>query len=163
MEAQEVATCCRGSWSLMAGREGPRFAQVSLDTLFVRDQEFMEDLARDMAKNMIEVGMGVGEMMADNKRANNENAEKRRLRGEALKVASDVVDVMRHLRKCEPHRWAMFQKMIRKQTLRQIVRREKTRNSMSIAEDIQWCSDYIVGVVGAERLEILLTLRAMVA
>lgn len=163
MNAQEIATCCRLSWMLMAGSGGPRFAQVNVETLFVRDADFMVDLARDMADRWSDVSVRFGEIAEANRVAAEENASRRRLRSEALLVASDVVDVMRSLRRNHEYKWRMFQKMIGKQTLRQIVRRSKDRSGESIAEDIGWCSGEILRVVGEERLETLLTLRSIMA
>lgn len=159
LEAQEVATCCRMGAALMGGREGPRFAQVSMDTLFVRDADFMTDLARDLARDVGSVYATLWHLVRDNREANEENAARRRARSEAVQIASDLVDVMRSIRKKHPERWRMFQKMIGKQTLRKIVRGSKDRDSRSIRLDVEWCAAEIERAVGGARLEKLLTLR----
>ena len=162
LSAQEVATCCRLSWMLMSGSGGPRFAQVRMDTLFVRDMAFWMSLADEMYGKMASMGVQ-GSRIADLRRANEasnaENAEKRRLRAEAVSVADDVVHAMRHVGRERPEAWRMFEMMIKKQTLRKIVRKTRDRDGASIAADIGWCSSHIVGAVGVSRLELLLTLR----
>lgn len=163
LSSQEVATCCRLAWTLMSGSGGPQFSQVKMDTLFVRDMDFWRGLAEEMYGKLSDVSAHVAELREANEKSNAENIEKRRLRGEAVAVADDVVHVMRKVQQERPEAWRMFEMMIKKQTLRQIVRRVKSRDSASIAADIGWCSSRISGTIGAARLEVLLTLRAALA
>lgn len=162
--AQEIATCCRLGGMLMGdGRMGPGLAQVNMETMFVRDADFFYELAQEMAGKMGDVYSQYHELRRANEESNAENAAKRKARSEAIEIASDVVDVCRHLMRHHRERWQSFEKMIRKQTLRQIVRRDKKRGAALIASDIEWCSTYILDRIGAERLEKLLTLRAIMA
>lgn len=160
LNPQEVATCCRIAMALMGGRGGPRFSQVRLETLFVRDGDFLYDLAREMSREIGGIMARYHEIKRDNEASNRENAAKRRLRSEAVVVASDVVDVMRHLSTNYPERWQYFQKMIAKQTLRQIVRRSDGATGPVIRDGIEWCSSRVEQVIGAGRLETLLTFRS---
>jgi len=164
MESQEVATCCRIAWALSSGGDrGPGLSQVKLDTLFVRDFDFMMDLAKDLAKGIGEINAEFHRIRQDNKNSAEENVEKRRARSAAVSVASDVVDVMRHLKNSHEARWQYFEKMIKKQTLRQIVRSSRGGDGLIIAGSIGWCADYISGAIGEERLEVLLTMRTIMA
>lgn len=162
LSAQEIATCCRLAWMLMSGAGGPRYAQVRMDTLFVRDMAFWMSLADEMYGKMASmeiVGGRIAELREANEKSNAENAAKRRLRAEALVVADDVVHAMRKTERERPEAWRMFHFMIEKQTLRKIVRKCKDRHGASIAADIGWCAGQIERAVGAPRLDVLLTLR----
>ncbi len=162
--AQEVATCCRMSAQMMGGEvRGPGWAQVKLDTLFVRDSDFIHDLAKDLAKSWGEVGRMWWEIKEANKLSAEENAKLRRLRSDAVGVASDMIAAMRHLRTHHPRRWASFEKMIKKQTVRKIMRGVKAADRGVVRSDIEWCAWYIKQAVGDDRLEKLLTLRAEMA
>ena len=164
MTNQEIATCCRIAWALSTGGgRGPGLSQVKLDTLFVRDFDFMMDLAKDLAKGIGEVNAEFHRIRQDNKASAEENVEKRRARAAAVAVASDVVDIMRHLKNNHSARWQYFEKMINKQTLRQIVRGTRGGDGLLIADSIAWCSDYISGAIGEARLEALLTMRTIMA
>lgn len=166
MNAQEVATCCRVAWRLMGGKDrGPGLSQVKADTLFVRDGDFMYELALELAREMGKSGVSElwAELMASEKQSNEENAEARRRRSEALVVASDVVDVMRGLRRDYPERWGFWKKMIAGQTLRQIERRTEKRLRPVMRASIAWISGAIEAKIGEEGLEKLLTLRMILA
>lgn len=164
MEPQEVASCCRMGAGMMAGgRLGPRLAQVRMDTLFVRDGEFLYDVAMDMASEWSKVGSWWLELKRANELSDRENGAVRRMRSEALVIASELVDVMRHLQKNHPERWQAFEKMVRKQTVRKIMRRVKKEDRGVVRGSILWCAQYIERQVGADRLERLLTLRSEMA
>jgi ATPase subunit of ABC transporter with duplicated ATPase domains len=161
---QEVATCCRMGVVLGSdSRLGPGLAQVNMDTMFVRDADFLMELAQEMAGKLGDVYSQYWELKRANDAANEENAEKRKARTEALEVAVNVVHAMRSLKRDYPKRWQYWEKMVKKQTLRQIVRRSKEASGTEIAADIAWCSDYIRRRVGDRALEKLLTLRAILA
>jgi hypothetical protein len=134
-----------------------------MDTLFVRDSDFMLDLAREFAREMDGVMSHYGELVRANDAANAENVVLRHARSEAVKVASDVVDVMRHLSIHWPKRWASFLKMVKKQTVRKIVRGVKKGDRGVVKGDIEWCAWYIRKQIGEARLEALLTLRSELA
>jgi hypothetical protein len=161
MELQEVATCCRMSVRIMGSGSGggPGWAQVNVDTMFVRDGDFLYDLAKEMVREGKDVVSIWAELRRDNKLADAENVSLRRARSEAASVASDVVDLLRGIEKKYPRRWAVFQKMIKKQTVRKIMRSIATGDRLLAKEDLDWCKRYIVAGIGAERLERLLTLR----
>ena len=161
MELQEVATCCRMSVRLMGsgGSGGPGWAQVNIDTMFVRDSDFLMDLARDLVSEDGDVMSRWMELRRENMLSDRENVALRHARSEAVSVASDVVDVCRHIEKNYPRRWALFAKMLKKQTVRKIMRGVKVKERLLAKEDLAWCGDRIIEVIGAERLERLLTLR----
>jgi len=164
MNAQEIATCCRLTLTLMGGQErGPGWAQVNLSTLFVRDADFIHDLAMDLARSAGEVGQWWWRIRRDNELSEAENGVYRRLRTEAVAVAGELIDVIRHLQRNHPRRWDNFEKMVRKQTVRQITRKTKKGDRYLVRDDIRWCAAYIEEKLGPERLEKLLTLRAEMA
>ena len=164
LEPQEVASACRFGVALMGdGRIGPGWAQVNVDTLFVRDGDFLYDLAKQMVREGEDVLVRWLELRRDNALADNENAARRRLRSEAVVVASEVVDLCRHIERNYPRRWAVFSKMLKKQTVRKIMRGVAVKDRMLAKEDIGWCAAFIVRGVGEDRLEKLLTLRSEMA
>lgn len=164
MNAQEVATCCRISVGLMGGGDrGPGWAQVNMGALFVRDGDFLYDLAREMAREGEGIVERWGEIQRDNQISDSENSARRRLRSEALVVAGEVIDVMRHLEKSRRDRYQWFHKMIKKQTLRQIMRGVNVGDRGVVRASILWCSAHVEAVVGVERLDVLLTLRRAMA
>lgn len=164
MNAQEIATCCRLSLTLMGGQErGPGWAQINMDTLFVRDSDFVYDLAMDLARSAGEVGRWWWEIRRDNALSDSENARERRIRTEAVGVAGELIDIIRHLQRNHPKRWASFEKMVRKQTVNKIMRRVARADRYLVRDEIRWCAEYIEQRLGSERLEKLLTLRAEMA
>lgn len=167
LNVSEVVTCCRLSLMLMGagGRDGPRLAQVNLATLFVRDGDFLYDLAREIAKEMQWGGVSdvYAELHRNNRVSDGENVAMRKLRSDAIAVASDVVDVMRHLEKVRSDRWEYWKILMKKQTLRRVMR-EVSKSDRAVARSaLSWCGDRFEELVGTERLEILLTLRRALA
>jgi hypothetical protein len=53
--------------------------------------------------------------------------------------------------------------MVKKQTLRKIMRKTAAKDRLLVTEDIRWVAEYIRSQVGDERLEKLLTLRSEMA
>jgi len=164
MEPQEIASLCRMSSAMMGdGRIGPGLAQVNMDTMFVRDGDFFYDLAVEMAGELGDVYSHYHELRRGNEASNDEEATKRRMRSEAVKIASELVDVMRHIERGWPERWQTFQMMIRKQTLNKIVRKRKDRAASVLRSDVEWCARAIERHLGVEKLDRLLTIRADLA
>ena len=164
MEVQEVVTCCRMSGGLAAGGTlGPRLAQVKMDTLFVRDDAFFMSMADELGGKLAKVSSHFVELKRANAASEAENVALRRARSEAVGVAFDVVDVCRHMEHMWPERWGNFKKMLKKQTLRKVMRSVSAKDRRLVEEHIRWCANYIRNQVGDDRLEKLLTLRSEMA
>jgi len=155
LSVQQVATCVRVSLFLWGGAVGPKFSALGLDTIFVRDEWFFKQLARDLKMGVA----GASELYAANRAANEENIRLRRLRGEALVVAEEVCGAVAFVRKNYLDRWHFFEKMVRGQTVRQISRALGRGSERRVADACSWCAGAIEGRVGAARMEPLLTFR----
>lgn len=152
LSVQQVATCVRVSLFLWGGAVGPRFSELGLDTIFVRDEWFFKQLARDLR-------LPAAELYRLNKEANEENIRLRRLRAEALVVAEEVCGAVAFVRKNYLDRWQFFEKMVKGQTVRQISRALGRGSERRVADACSWCAGAISERVGAERMDCLLTFR----
>lgn len=152
LSVQQVATCVRVSLWLWGGNVGPKFSALGLDTIFVRDEWFFKQLARDLR-------LPAAELYRLNREANEENVRLRKLRAEALIVAEEVCGAVAFVRKNYLDRWQFFEKMVRGQTVRQVSRSLGRGSESRVVDACNWCAEAISGRVGAARLDCLLTFR----
>ena len=156
MSVQEVATCCRVAFKLWSGAVGPQYAQVNLDTLFVRDEDFWLQLSRELS-------MDASELWAANKAADEQRVEYRKLRSECVEIGAQILGVCSRLKNMRGERWRFFEKMLKGQTVRQIVRRVSVDDKPLVGDSCTWCADQVVQQVGEGQLEKMLTLRTLMA
>lgn len=152
LTVQQVATCVRVSLWLWGGHVGPGWSQLNVDTIFVRDEAFLLSLAA-------EIRVDAGELFRVDREASVEAGEKRRARGEALRVAEIVCGLVARLRKNHGDRWGFFEKMVKGQTLTQVSRSVKRIDRGLARASCAWCAGRFREVIGDVELERLLTFR----
>lgn len=137
IKPHHLANAIRRSLAQFKGKIGPKFAQVNLDLLFVRNEEFFRDLAEDME---IEWWL-------------------RLIKDEAKPTDPELISIMQEilwhysrLRKLHTYRSEPLARMVKGETLRKVMRNSPGRVSISVMEDLDFCLDYLVKNVGKSSL-----------
>lgn len=156
LTVQQVATCVRVSLWLWKGKVGPKgIGNTFSDLLFVRDDAFILDIAADLK-------VKAGDLWRELREANDEGAEQRRARAEALAVAEKVCGAVAQVRNRHPDRWGFFEKIVRGQSVIAMVRRVPKADKSVARASVAWVSGRIKEMVDEGELEKLLTFRNIV-